>query len=500
MSSKNKCKICGLNAIFAYNKEDKEKFCKIHKHPTMINVKHKRCEYENCKSHPSYGYESDGKRVFCKEHKKTEMIDLKNKKCQFENGCGKRPLYNLEGEKCAIFCKEHKNPEMINVINKRCQFEDCDKIPSYNFETELRPIFCKKHKQHNMVDILSKKCKFIGCNTQANYNHKNEKIALFCVEHKEQNMINVKSKTCKFQDCVKQPNYNYKDQKIPIFCADHKEYDMVNVKYKSCKYEGCETFPKFNYISEKTAIFCSKHKEPNMVDINHAKCKSENCKTVAIYGYIGQELSYCGKCASKISYKGLYKTPNKICEDDCKEIAAYGINEPLHCEEHSKPEEICLIVKTCIGCNRENEIINKEGLCVEYCQPDKKFQQIKQEKKKEKKVLKYLDDNQHKGYSKEENCELVRMHQIYEALGLPCIFLRFNPDNYRVNGKLVKINITSRLEQLVLWLKYCFELKEPKGILYKFLYYDNYNETDKNFLEVNDIELCAKTAKNLEYV
>lgn len=530
MASKNKCKVCGTRANFGYSKDDKELFCKTHRKPTMINVKNKLCLYENCKRDPSYGFSSDRKRIFCKEHKKPEMIDLKSKKCEYESGCLERPLYNFKGESKAIFCNEHKHKDMINVLSRLCQFENCEKIPSYNFDTEIKAIFCKKHKQSGMVDISSKKCQFIGCSTQANYNIKGEKIALFCVEHKDSLMINVKSKTCKVQDCIKQPNFNHKGEKVGIFCSDHKESEMVNVKHKTCQFQGCEKFPNFNYEKESIGIFCSNHKEPNMVDLKHLKCKSENCKTVAIYGYIGQELSYCGNHANKLNYKGLYKNPNKLC-DNCENVSTYGIKEPMHCEEHAKVDEICLIIQTCTVCHKENEIVNKEGLCITYCQPDKQYHQIKHEKKKEKKVLKYLDDNletdykiqddrtidtscnrkrpdriydcnthfviveidenQHKGYSKEENCELVRMHQIYEALGLPCIFLRFNPDNFKVSGKLVKTNITTRLEQLTVWLQHCFDFKEPKGILYKFLYYDNFDETDKSFLAVDDIKLIT---------
>ena len=39
--------------------------------------------------------------------KKENMIDIKHKRCSYEN-CLKRPTFNLPTEKIAIYCSEHK--------------------------------------------------------------------------------------------------------------------------------------------------------------------------------------------------------------------------------------------------------------------------------------------------------------------------------------------------------------------------------------------------------
>lgn len=100
-----------------------------------------------------------------------------------------------------------------------------------------------------------------------------------------------------------------------------------------------------------------------------------------------------------------------------------------------------------------------------------------------------IDEHQHKGYSTEENCELIRMHQIYEVTGIPCIFLRYNPNDFRVNSKLQKVNNIKKLETLSTWLKFCFNKHDTVGIIYKFLYYDNYLEEDVSFNILDDISL-----------
>jgi hypothetical protein len=85
------------------------------------------------------------------------------------------------------------------------------------------------------------------------------------------------------------------------------------------------------------------------------------------------------------------------------------------------------------------------------------------------------------------------MVQIHEALSngmMPVIFLRFNPDNFKVKGKLQKINMQKRLDILHKWVSYCLNLKEfpiNSSLGIKYLFYDEYDETNSNFETINDI-------------
>jgi hypothetical protein len=85
------------------------------------------------------------------------------------------------------------------------------------------------------------------------------------------------------------------------------------------------------------------------------------------------------------------------------------------------------------------------------------------------------------------------MHEIQNAAGLHCIFLRFNPDNFKVKGILQKVNMDKRLKILVKWINYCIEeMKPDKDLMpvkYKHLYYDEYNDKDVSFIEIDDYEL-----------
>ena len=52
-----------------------------------------------------------------------------------------------------------------------------------------------------------------------------------------------------------------------------------------------------------------------------------------------------------------------------------------------------------------------------------------------------VDEHQHNNYNCQ--CEQVRMAQITQSIGIPTIFIRYNPykykDKYKVNGKTIKI-------------------------------------------------------------
>ena len=50
----------------------------------MIDIKHKTCIYENCKTISNFNIEGEKKPLYCSIHKKENMIDVKNKKCIFE--------------------------------------------------------------------------------------------------------------------------------------------------------------------------------------------------------------------------------------------------------------------------------------------------------------------------------------------------------------------------------------------------------------------------------
>ena len=470
---KNICETCGIKGVYNLFGQINGIRCKTHRILGMIDITRKLCKEKNCKTRANFNFEGEIQAIYCSEHKQIGMIDIKHKRCQQE-GCKTRPFFNFEGEIQAIYCLEHKQIGMNDIKSKRCHQEGCKTRPNFNFEGKTQAIYCSEHKQIGMIDIKHKRCQENNCKTQPAFNFEGEIQAIYCSEHKQIGMIDIKNKRCHQEGCKIHPVFNFEDKTQAIYCSDHKQIGMIDIKHKKCQQEGCKTRPNFNFEGETQAIYCSEHKQIGMIDIKNKKC--DICSTYASYGYINQQLSKCARHKLNLMFK---KTKIKCETENCQEISEYGINEPMHCIEHRKEKEICLIGTTCKLCERKNELCNDDGICLSYCRPTQLSQNTKVYiKKKESITLAYLDnnikshlipiddkiidnscvkrrpdriydcgfyfliveidENQHNGY-KNTGCvftkdiqEKRRMIQIHEGLStgqIPCVFLRFNPDN-----------------------------------------------------------------------
>jgi hypothetical protein len=82
--------------------------------------------------------------------------------------------------------------------------------------------------------------------------------------------------------------------------------------------------------------------------------------------------------------------------------------------------------------------------------------------------------------------EMIRMFEISQSFdGLPCIFIRYNPDAFYRNGKIVKMSPSSRHTILVKWIKKCLREK-PSGFVAKYLFYDDFDESDVSFTPITE--------------
>jgi len=496
---KNICEICGIVAIFNLEGENWGKYCKNHKEINMVNVRTKTCEYSNCK---------------------------------------KQPTYNYEGKRSGKFCNIHKEDIMVNVRDKKCEYENCKKIPSFNFEGETKGKFCSIHKEDTMVNVRDKTCEYSGCKKQPTYNYKGKAKRRFCSIHKEDGMIDIAHIKCEYENCKTIPTYNYEGESKALFCFKHKNENMINIRDKPCIYPGCKILPSFNKEGETKALFCGEHKDNNMVNVKNKFCTHPNCKTQCNFGYCCSSPSHCAQ--HRLDYM-IFK-PKRPCqgndEEDCKDMAIYGKDEPLHCEDHKLDGEICWLIKKCENCGRDKELLNKDGLCGICC--DKPFYEESKRlnKVKETMMVRYLrnnikegeeiladkiidgtcnlyrpdilydcgshivvvecDENQHKNYDWQscslnrslEHMEDKRMYEIMVAYGLPAIFLRWNPDNFSIKGSInKKYNNARRLEMLVKWVNYCMKMKVEQGVIYKKLFYDEYEETDMTFKKIEEATL-----------
>jgi very-short-patch-repair endonuclease len=94
-----------------------------------------------------------------------------------------------------------------------------------------------------------------------------------------------------------------------------------------------------------------------------------------------------------------------------------------------------------------------------------------------------IDENQHRSY---EDCENTRMKNIYYSAGYShVVFLRINPDNFRVKGKPKVLTELQRQEIVSYYIAH-YKSNPPKynlSVLYLF-----YDEFDKYTIQEEQLE------------
>ena len=535
---KHECEHCSEKARYNFPKEEIPRFCETHKEDGMVVVTGRLCHTNGCGKRANFNYEGKVRGVFCNDHKESGMIDIAHEHCEY-SGCTVRPCYNFEGETQGRFCNGHKADGMIDVISPKCEYSGCTVRPCYNFEGETQGRFCNDHKADGMIDIKCKKCEYTGCNKQPSYNFKEEYIARFCFDHKEDKMINIKSNKCEL--CGKIPVFNFIGKTKGKYCDEHKKEGMVNVISKRCEFPECETHANFNLETESKPRFCEEHAKEGMINVKgcNKKCLHTECSTTSSYGYCSQPATYCAKHRLPRMFK---KSKRKCLADKCSDIATNGINEPTHCDAHIEKDEICLLEAKCKQCNQV-DLLTKEGLCITVCSPCELYNKRKSHQKtKEISMLAYLDNEckdiesdykiaddrvidkqcnayrpdrlidcgthmviiecdefQHKNkevcnkYRNLRHMEDCRMYAIQQACGgVPCVFLRWNPDAFRINDTVCKkYPVNKRHQILAKWLRHCvaLEVTKEQPPMYIELFYDGYKEGNTSFTTITEQDI-----------
>jgi hypothetical protein len=445
------------------------------------------------------------------------MIDVKRKRCLFK-GCDIIPNFNYEGKKKGLYCSKHKLDGMIDIKHKKCLFKGCDIIPNFNYEGKKKGLYCSKHKLDDMNSLGYKRCLFKGCNTQPCFNYEGKKKGLYCSKHKLDGMVDIKNKKCLFKGCNTQPCFNYEGKKKGLYCSKHKLDGMVNVIDKRCLFKGCNTKPCFNYEGKKKRLYCSKHKLDGMIDVKSKRCLFKGCNSRPTFNIPGYSPIYCRKKKKKDM---IYKPTRKCLK--CKKIAIYGKGKAQHCEIHKSKDDTNYIERECIGCGFDF-ILNDDMKCYS-CDPtiQNKVKLAKQTqvrcffdqnnityesydrclfsgicglerpdflfKGKWHYVILEVDENQH--YGRAEKCECNRMINIARMLNKPTIFLRYNPDSFKVNGVKKDITFYKRMEYLSFVLKCVINLKIdelPGFCSMRQIYFNEWDERNVSYKILLSIE------------
>jgi len=210
----------------------------------------------------------------------------------------------------------------------------------------------------------------------------------------------------------------------------------------------------------------------------------------------------------------------------CKEQALWGSSSALnHCEAHKTDNEQNLVEGACASCGLPSVLDEKNNCqqCGEFGGIKRNFlvkqlriKMLLQEKdiKTESydkildggictkrrpdfvidapshKIVLEVDEHQHRKTSPDSGyaCEDLRMWEIAQALGMPTIFIRYNPDTYR-DAKGVKQDPAPAVREKVLigWLDWASKLPPTDNgddfLRVLYLYYDGHGRPEDTKLE-----------------
>lgn len=506
------CKKNGMFKMpsFGYENDGKKLYCSEHKLDNMINLVDKNkncivCSKKSIRKRGCYGYEDDNEKLYCSKHKLYNMINLSNKH---------------------IYCNE-------------CKKNNINKLSSYGYLEYNEKIRCFDHKIEGMINLNNINNNCITCINegefcQANFGFKKDNIRLMCSKHKLNGMIDLVHKKDKCIKCSKEninktASFGFKKDMKKISCSKHKTPDMINIVdikggCVKCIKEDKFTKASFGYILDMKKTHCSKHKTPDMINLTDLNrcciiCKENKIYKIAGFGKIFEKKIHC--LTHKLDNE--YSNNNPKCQiQNCKEKPFYGqINKdilPARCEKHKLSADIDMISRECKICMLDVFIPSSNNTCYRCLgiENSKNRRGLKEEKihiclttlskymgirepvrdmkikdgcSKRRPDFYYrdfndnfsliieVDEHQHTKYSCSIEGELKRMIILYEEDngGFPLIFIRFNPDAYYYNNKIMnKYDGREKiLSDVIRGLKNRTDILMKIGVIY--LYYDNFN-------------------------
>jgi hypothetical protein len=373
---------CDMTGNF-FGASDGKRYCSKHK-PSLIRKHKSICVYGNCTTTASFLL--DGKR-YCSKHKLVGSTDFISKLCKYDK-CSKNPVFGYPGKKNE-YCKEHKLDDMIDVKNIRCK--ECSKQASYGYFCDIRSSYCLVHKLDGMVEIRHMKCLDEKCNVRPSYS--DTSTPKYCIKHKKDGMRDVVSKMC--IECGNvQASFGIEGC-IATHCVRHKSCKMIHMGHK-CEMDSCYTQPVYNTKGTKMGRFCFNHKEVGMIDVLNPTCKSCGMITVSNKRKL---CNYCNPIGSEKVRENRVADFLTVCGFDfIRDTRPHGATHRF------RPDFFF---------DRGTHVVILE-----------------------------VDEKQHKKYPK--NDEIIRMECIQKDLDKPTVFLRYNPDVYRVDGVVTRIKHEER--------------------------------------------------------
>jgi hypothetical protein len=203
----------------------------------------------------------------------------------------------------------------------------------------------------------------------------------------------------------------------------------------------------------------------------------------------------------------MLRYPTKRCaEPACRELAKFGSTVHEHCQQHKIEGEVNMMEQLCKSCTLLG-IVDANGNC-ETCDPAM-FKRVRLAKQnmvrdflmaqgikfdtvdrmidggacgKERPdfyidcgthiLIIEVDEDQHSGRACE--CEQTRMVNVSQSNGLATLFIRWNPDKYKVKKGCAVDSTRRRLDVLLEWIRHHQKTVPEDFLSVLYLYFDDY--------------------------
>lgn len=235
-----------------------------------------------------------------------------------------------------------------------------------------------------------------------------------------------------------------------------------------CKKEDVHKVACFGILNGPI-IHCKKHRTKDDVDIVHASCSEKDCEATAIYYNKNNPLKSLEFCVNHkprgTQYLSCRSTYCETCQDVQVRTKGDKCSECDPENSYEKKEEKKLI-----------ELFRREGL-MDDCiynrtiitskgryRPDFLWRSDKVT------TIVECDENCHCGY--DDLIETERMEEIAKSETNPCIFIRYNPNNYKINGRNNRIPEQKRHEKLIGKIRECFIKESVEGFEIEYMFYN----------------------------
>lgn len=465
--------------------------------PGDVDVAHPKCAFKGgCAKQASY-YKSGDPLGYCAPHKPSDEYKSRCNVCEFD-GCDILASFGIDGSHKRQFCGEHKQPGMVVIGAQMCI--GCGKVrASWTYEGSRHVVFCSGCAPPGTVTIDGRVCKYPGCKSRSTYGMiplpgETGKVSR-CAKHKLPGMDKIGAVTCGVDGCKKKPTFGLEGEPATR-CKTHIEPGMKDVAHAPCEHAGCATRATFSVDGK---YYCRAHKVANAKTLNPT-CKYPGCKTRAQFGRLFQPPEWCPKhMTAEIKTRGghYYSQDERYpkcsivgCGENAVATVSATDHVPTFCESHAPDDARIIDDAQCANCHVVATIDRTSGLCA-FCQFGTTHGPGAYHKLKEDRlhcvlcamgipptvhdrqldyasicgvrqrpdfyyecgsiaVIVECDERQHAYYTINANpeaprhsyectCEFSRMIAIHQTVGLPTIFVRYNPDRFTdARGEVVE--------------------------------------------------------------